>query len=241
MDCKNCGTTVEGNFCSHCGQSIRVSRINLKNLLNEVSQSVFLINKGFFYTLTNLFIRPGQTIEGFLNGKRKYHFKPIAYVLVFSTIYFLLSRIAGQSTLIGDIISGFFSYEYKGSSQIPPYLNWLIKNYAYITLLLLPIFSFASYVCFLRHERNYLEHIVLNAFITGQQAIFYSFFISLEIFINNDVLEVIPLFLSMAYAFWVFWKLFKEGNRIINILRSVLTYVLYLALSSGLLFTLRNL
>lgn len=28
--CLNCGNIVEGNFCSNCGQSVHVSRINPK-------------------------------------------------------------------------------------------------------------------------------------------------------------------------------------------------------------------
>ena len=111
MNCKNCGKIVEGNFCSYCGQNSKVGKINFPNFLNQVSESVFLINKGFFYTLINLFVRPGESIRDFLNGKRKDHFKPIAYALVLSTIYFLISRIAEQNTLVEDLISGFFNYD----------------------------------------------------------------------------------------------------------------------------------
>ena len=238
MDCKNCGIIVEGKFCGHCGQNSKVSKITLSNFLNEVSESVFLINKGFFYTLISLFKCPGQSIEGFLNGKRKYHFKPIAYVMVISTVYFLISRIAEQNTLIADVIEGFFRHDSKKGIEIPPFVTWFSANYAYTTLLLLPIFSFASFLSFRGYGRNYLEHIVLNTYITGQQAIFYSIFISLEIFIDNDFLEVIPVILSLLYTFWVFWQFFTEGNRTIIIFRSILTYILYVVLSFGLLFIL---
>ncbi|MFV1884633.1 MAG: DUF3667 domain-containing protein [Balneola sp.] len=238
MDCKNCGTTVEGKFCSNCGQDSKVSRINLPNFLNQISESVFLINKGFFYTLINLFVCPGQSIEDFLNGKRKYHFKPIAYVLVISTVYFLISRLAEQNTLIDDLISGFFSYDSERKSEIPSSLTWFSTNYAYTTLLLIPFFSFASFISFLGYGRNYLEHIVLNAYITGQQAIFYSIFITFEVFIDYELLEVIPVILSVSYTFWVFWQFFAEGNRIVNILRSISTYILYMMLTSGLLYVL---
>ncbi|MEM9390282.1 MAG: DUF3667 domain-containing protein, partial [Bacteroidota bacterium] len=108
MNCKNCGEIVEGQFCSHCGQSIKVSEINFTNFLNEVTQSVFLVNKGFFYTLIKLFKSPGQSVADFLAGKRKYYFKPITYLLVLSTLYFLISRFAETNTLIYNFITGFF-------------------------------------------------------------------------------------------------------------------------------------
>ncbi len=233
MDCKNCGEIVEGNFCPNCGQSSKVKRINFFNFFTQITESVFLINKGFFYTLINLFLRPGQSIRNFLDGKRKYHFKPLAYVLVLSTVYYLISRIAEQNTLIDDLITGFFNYDANKESTLSPFLTWLSANYAYATLILLPLFSLSSFICFLGLKVNYLEHIVLNAYITGQQAIFYSIFISLEIFITNDILEVIPVFISVGYTFWVYWQFFIEGNRVLNIIRSIFTYLLYTLLAAA--------
>ncbi len=240
MVCKNCEAIVEGKFCSNCGQNAKVGKINFPNFLNEVSESIFLVNKGFFFTLINLFLRPGQSIRDFINGKRKYHYKPIAYVIVLSTVYFLISRIADQNTLIEDLISGFLSYDSEGEAELPTSLTWFSANYAYTTLLLLPIFSFASFISFLGHNRNFLEHIVLNAYITGQQAIFYTLFITFEIFITNDLLEIIPVFLSLSYTFWTFWGFFSEGNRLINVFRTILTYILYLIISTGILFSIAD-
>lgn len=242
MKCENCGKIIEGNFCSHCGQNSKVGKISLSNFMNEVAEGVFQINRGLFYTLTELLTRPGLSIKEFLNGKRKDHFKPVAYVLAFSTLYFLISRLVGENTWMNDVIFGFSegANDSKSGIEIPSILIWLSENFAYATLILLPLFSFASYLSFLGSGRNYLEHIVLNSYVTGQQALFYSFFLILKIFITNKYLEVIPVFISISYTFWVFWQFFAKGNRIINILRSILTYVLYLIFSLGLLFILNG-
>jgi len=242
MNCKNCGKIIEGNFCSHCGQNSKVGKVNLSNFLNEISESVFQINKGLFFTLKELFVRPGHGVKEFLNGKRKNHFKPVAYVLTFSTLYFLISRLTGENTWMNDIISGFSIgvNDSDSGKEIPSFLTWLSENFAYANLLLLPIFSFASYLSFIGFKKNYLEHIVLNSYVTGQQAIFYSFFILIKIFIDSEFLELIPVLISVTYAFWAYWQFFAKGNRIINILRSILTYVLYLIFSLGLLFILNG-
>jgi hypothetical protein len=230
MNCKNCGEVVSSNFCGNCGQSASVSKITLPKLLNQLSESIFLFNNGLLYTLKELFVRPGISIQDFLNGKRKRHFKPIAYVLFFSTVYFLASKITGQNTLIDDMITGFSNgaNASDGKLQLPTYVSWLANNYAYTTLLLIPIFSFASYISFSRFDPNYLEHIVLNCYITGQQAILYSLFSLIIIVIDHPVAESIPLLIAVTYNFWVFAQFFKEGNRKVNILRSILTYVLFL-------------
>ena len=61
MNCKNCDQIVGGNFCTHCGQSTKIDKVNLPNFVRELSDSVFQINKGFFYTLKALFVRPGHS------------------------------------------------------------------------------------------------------------------------------------------------------------------------------------
>jgi hypothetical protein len=240
MNCKNCGHIITGKFCSHCGQNSKVGRINLPNFLNEVSESVFQIDKGFFYTLRELFTRPGKSLKEFLNGQRKNHFKPIAYVLTLSALYFLITQITNQKTWMDDLIAGWVNGA-SGHAQVPrvsKILIWFSKNYAYASLLLLPIFSLASYLAFFKCGTNYLEHIVINSYITGHQAIFYSLFAMVGTVIKSDVIEVFSLLVAISYTGWVFWQFFSEGNRTINILRSIMTYILYLIFSIVLLFAL---
>ncbi|MFM9951502.1 MAG: DUF3667 domain-containing protein [Saprospiraceae bacterium] len=240
MNCKNCGHRVDEKFCSHCGQNSKVDRINFPNFLNEVSESVFQINKGFFYTLRELFVRPGNTLKEFINGKRKNHFKPIAYVLTLSTVYFLITQVTNQKTLMDDAVSGWMigATGQNSGVEINKITTWFSKNYAYSTLLLLPVFSIASYLSFFKFGKNYLEHIVINSYITGQQAIFYALFAIVGTVIESDVIEVFSLLVSISYTLWVFWQFFSEGNRMMVILRSIMTYMLYLIFSLGLLVTL---
>lgn len=240
MNCKNCGHIVDGNFCSHCGQSSKVSRINFPNFIAEVSEGIFQVNKGFFYTLKELFTRPGNSIKEFLDGKRKNHFKPIAYVLTLSTLYFLITQIIDQNTWIDDLISGWLlgaTGEDTGP-QVPKILLWLAKNYGYSTLLLLPVFSLASYLSFRKFGKNYLEHIVIKSYVAGQQAIFYTLFAILGTLIKSDLMQVIPLLIAVSYTCWVFWQLFSGENLVITILRSLITYILYLLFSLVLLFAI---
>ena len=240
MNCKNCGNHVVENFCSHCGQKSNTRRIDFSNFFSEFSESLFQINKGFFYTLKELSVRPGKSINEFLNGKRKRHFKPIAYLLTLSTVYFLTTQFTNQNTLIDDVIDGWMNgaTDQDSKVEIPKIASWFLTNYAYSTLLLLPIFSLASYISFFKFGKTYLEHVVLNSYITGHQAIFYSLFVVLGTAIDSHVMEALPVFIAVSYTFWVFWQFFSEGNRIIHILRTVLTYVLYLIFCSLLSVTL---
>lgn len=229
MNCKNCNEIIEHNFCSHCGQKSSVSRLTFSSFLNDLFESLFQINKGFFFTLKALFISPGKSIKDFLNGKRKNHFKPIAYVVALSTIYFIVSKLVNQSTWMNNFVSGFSNgaKDTGVDNDLLYFLTWLSDNFAYATLIYTPIFSLGTYLTFFNYRKNYIEHIVINAYITGQQAIIYSFFLLLNAYFDNEILESIPVFLSLGYAFWVYWQIFNNGNRILNLLRSALAYIIY--------------
>jgi hypothetical protein len=138
------------------------------------------------------------------------------------------------------LISGFSigAYDAGKKMELPKIVIWFANNYAYTTLLLIPIFSFASYLCFSRFKANYLEHIVLNCYIAGQQAIFYALFSLLKTVIDYPLIEALPALVAVFYCFWVFSQFFKNGNRIANILRSIMTYILYSIFSLGALLLL---
>jgi len=239
MDCKNCGKLVEGKYCSNCGQDSKTSRITIPNFLSDISESVFQINKGLFFTTKELFLRPGNSIREYLSGKRKNHFKPIAYLLLLSTVYFLITKITNQNTWIDDGLIGWMEGS-TGNSEIelPKIVTWFVNNYAYSTLLLLPIFSLASYLSFYKSGENYLEHIVINSYITGFQALIYSFFALVKYATESEVVDAFPLFFAVGYTFWVFSQIFSDQSRVKNILSSFLTYFLYLVLGLVILFIL---
>lgn len=239
MICKNCKHSFEGNFCNNCGQSTKVDKITPSKFITEISESIFQINKGILYTAKELFIRPGASIQEYLQGKRRSHFQPLSYVLLVSTIYFILSKIAGENTWMKDFLSGFSgaAYSSEEGTEIPKIIIWSSENFAYASLLLLPIFSLASILSFNKSGINYLEIIILNSYLSGQQALIYSLFLIPKLFIDDDYfLEIIPFIISISYNFWVFFQFFSKGNRIKNILCTILTYLIYTVLCIGILF-----
>lgn len=245
MKCKNCGNVANESYCPYCAQKTKVDRITFKSLLEEFSDTIFQVNKGFLYTVKELFIRPGHTIREYLDGKRKNHFKPIAFVFTLSTIYFLLSRYVDFDTLLGYLAEGFSAADADISKESPDYeeskkmagiLNWMANNYAYASLLLLPLYALASYLSFLGLRYNYLEHIAVNAYVTGQQAIIYIVFFALFLLIDVYYLEAIPVLISMGYTFWVFRQLFNNLSTSSFILRTILTYIFCAVFTFGFMF-----
>lgn len=241
MHCKNCGNIFEGKFCNQCGQNSRVDKLTLRSFLEELSDSIFQVNHGLFFTIKVLFTRPGHSIREFLNGQRKEYFKPIAFALTLSTIYFLVSQLSDSPTLLDDFLSGYSDggEERDFTTEKSPIISWLSNNYAYTTLLLIPIFSLASYISFLGLKKNYLEHIVINSFITGQQAIFYSFFMIIGVLTEKEDFTVLAaVLISTLFNFWAFIQFYQTEKKVLVILRVMLTYILFYFFFSIVLFAL---
>lgn len=242
MKCKNCGKEFSGNFCPHCGQSAKIEKINLPNFIEEFTNTVFQVNRGFPFTIKELFIRPGHAIRDFIEGKRKNYFKPIAYAFLLSTVYFLVSKYLGKNTISSDAFTGFSRAMADSGSKdtnVQAILDWLIKNYAYTTLLLIPLYSLSSYLSFFNKGLNYLEHFVLNAYVVGQQAIIYIFFIIISTIFDEDYyLEILMVIITIIYAYWVFRQFFIKAPKLEIILRVVFTYFINLVFIGIILFIL---
>ena len=91
--CLNCSEILHSKFCPNCGQSIKTHRFSLKLFFKEVFiNGVFQIDKGFFYTFKELFIRPGHSIRAYVDGSRVNHFNYFTFIYSFFTKYINLKK-----------------------------------------------------------------------------------------------------------------------------------------------------
>ncbi|MFY0696913.1 MAG: DUF3667 domain-containing protein [Balneola sp.] len=230
MTCKNCGEEISGDFCSYCGQKTKVDRINAQYILSEIPNTFFQIDTGLFFTIKEFFKRPGNSIREYLEGKRKNYIRPVSYVLLLSTFYALVANLISETTFLGEVVLGMA--EGGPSTQSDPVLStilqWIAQNHAYSTVLFLPFFSISSLIAFKKYRYNFFEHFVINAYITGQQAIIYSFFVLVQYIGSIDLYyyPIIPLSLSVGFAFWTFIQLFSPAGKISSFLRTLMAYIL---------------
>lgn len=228
--CKNCSTEVTGKFCHECGQPISTDKIDLHYFVNEIISSILQVEKGFFYTALTLTKRPGHSIREYLEGKRVLHFKPLAYMVVTSAIYVFLAYLFDFATFTEDLFQGFeegaTEEDNPSTSGISSALDWLANNHVYALLMTLPVFSLASNIVFKGAGLHYLEHLVLNIYITGHQTLIYTV---CSLFpIADTVFEVVPLFLAMGFNIWAFYQCFNYDSKLGRLLKSVAVYLLFL-------------
>ncbi|GGI55740.1 DUF3667 domain-containing protein [Winogradskyella haliclonae] len=233
MNCKNCGHSINQNFCSYCGQRTAVSSINFRTLINEFQNTIFQINRGFLFTIKELAVRPGHAIRDFINGKRKPYYKPISFLLVVTTIYIFVSYLLDVDSFLANFLNNFkegFDNANQENSKLKlsdnGIIDWLKTNQTYLVFVFVPIFSIASFIAFFKAKYNFYEHLVLQLYVTGQQFVMITVFTCI-FFFNSEILMLATLASSVLYSLFVYWQFFK-GKSFINIFfRYILIQVLF--------------
>lgn len=244
ITCKNCSHRFEGNFCNSCGQSAHTHEINLHYVIHEIQHGVVHIDRGFFFTIKELFTRPGNSIREYIEGKRVNHFKPLAFLLILSTAYAFLSHALNHRPALESAIMGFKSVPDdklpKGSYVA---FDWILSHYAYASLLIVPISSLASYLAFIKSKYNYFQHLVINAFVSGQTAVFYILCLFITYFINKEyvdyLVDIFGIIVGFSLTLWTYFQLFNDIKTPQKIVLTILNYILltlFLAVSTGIIF-----
>lgn len=231
MQCKNCQQEFEGNYCRYCGQHRRVERIDFHFLLGEISSTIFQLKNGLLFTIKELLLRPGPALKDYLAGKRVGYVRPVAFVLISSAIYALISHFIGRNTFLGDLMNGIAAGVQRGEKEetltnLMAIFRWIGDNQAYANLFLVPVFAFIFYLIFRKKGYNYFEHLVLNLYLSGLQLILNAgcYLIFSPLGEKASYADVVPLILGLGYTYWVYAVI--SGKKVI-VLRFVLGFILY--------------
>ena len=172
--CKNCDASLSGPFCAACGQKADTRRISWAWLGHELQHSLFHVDKGLWLTLRELLTRPGHAIREFLEGQRVRRFKPFATLIVLATVYSLLYRWMGPDTA--------FMIRDEGSRKVMEVMNKLMgQYYALLELATLPGLAFFSWLWMRKYGHNFVEHLVIQAYITAQRIAVSTLFLPLNV------------------------------------------------------------
>ena len=150
MRCKNCDTKLssEQNFCPDCGAKVIYNRLSIKQLSGEFIESFWSIesNKPIL-TFIDLFKKPAQVIDGYINGLRKKYINPFGYftiALTLTGIYTYINLKYFPEYLDDGIIKA-----NDGDRDISRQLNTTVLEYInLITFLLIPIITLISKLVF---------------------------------------------------------------------------------------------
>jgi hypothetical protein len=228
--CKNCGQHFKGHFCNNCGQPASTHEINFHFLWHDIQHGFFHFDKGIFYTAQQLFTRPGHSIREFIDGKRVKHFKPISLVIILATVYGLLSHTFHITNVTGEISITGIGNEKISIEMIK---EWQDSHYAWVSLLTLPFYALGTFIAFRKQGYNFMEHLVLNAFLAGQRLFFHIVVFPIIYILNSTPnLKSFTDFLSFAdflLMVWAFSQFFNNLSKIKTFWRTLYMYVVFIA------------
>jgi hypothetical protein len=235
INCKNCNQQFEGYFCNHCGQTADTHEINFHFLWHDIQHGLLHFDKGVLYTAKQLFTRPGNSIREFIEGKRVKHFKPVSLIIVLATVYGLLYH-SFHINAFKDEVSESFQKGWNGSGtqivfDFEKINEWIGTHYSWLVLLLLPFYALGSFLAFRKSGYNYVEHLILNAFITGQNLLVHIIlFPLLYLYNETPTYETISTlinticFVLLAWSYMQFFRQYSKTKTFFLILLSYLYF-----------------
>jgi len=238
--CANCNTPVNGKYCDSCGQKRFSGRITVKGTLAEAVQGIFNVERGLWYTMKELTIRPGRAISRYVQGAIKSYYNPFKYLLLAATIGTLSNFLIST-----DMDSAFFQTDnitVNGTSVdlVKIVLEYVFDHYVLFTVSFLPVLALVSALFFYRKQRNLAESIVYNAYLLGHYTLLYALIGVGCILLGADVMSVtsyssVFLFIYYTWAAREFYKVTWLGSLWRNIL--ILTFGYFGSIAAGMVIT----
>lgn len=221
--CKNCGNLFRGYFCNNCGQKYNISRITWKEVFHNIPHMLFHLDDGFFYTIKELFVRPGHTIREYLEGKRKYHFNPFVLLLILAGLCSTLYVYFNLSTILASISL----HKLEEQNEFIAH-----KFFATRTIIFCLICSIGDYLIFYSHKYNLAEMVAANVMMFCAVTVLQLSFLPL-LLLGQNLDHLLPiqitfLVLVIAYLFYARYQFYEVRGQAKLMLRIVMAILFYL-------------
>jgi Protein of unknown function (DUF3667) len=219
--CPSCSRMINTRFCHECGAEAVVKRIDGKYIFQETKAVLLNFERGFFYTVKELAVRPGYLVTQFLSGDRRKLYKPISFVVISSILYTLVSHY-----LEYQIVSA------KKDDNVSVIFLWITENYAYSNLIEILFLAITLNWFFKKKGYNYYENIIALCYFTGFSMLIGIVFVIFDSLVKTPMIDVIFPLIAIAYTIYALAHFYKQ--------HSFLTYLKLLVayLSGFLLFSL---
>jgi hypothetical protein len=196
--CLNCGNPVQANYCEQCGQKTSTHRFSLAHIFtHDFVHGIFHLDKGFFYTIRELIVRPGHSIREFIAGKRVKHFNYFTLILLILTIGLIFQELSPVNpTEIFDSV--------KNNKTVANFYEKAVKEYPKLFVLgMIPVYAVSSWIFFRKAKHNFAEHLVLNSY-KGAGELIVSLISSIALVITYDyaILKIIYSIVSILVIFY---------------------------------------
>lgn len=213
--CKNCQSPINSKFCSQCGYDQQLQRIDGAYLLGEL-RSILNFDKGILFTIREMAMRPGESINTFISEDRNRLVKPIVFLILTSLVY----TIAQQIFQFQD---GYVVINDENTSAVKFISSWIASNYGYANVLMALFIAFWLKIMFRKQDKNYFEILILLCFIMGMGMLFFALFGIIESYVPHTILDK-GFLLTTLYMAWAIGQFFSK--KIKSYVKAFIAYML---------------
>jgi hypothetical protein len=90
--CANCGATLSGKYCAHCGQHAHIHR-SLFHMVEELLHGIFHFDTKTWRTIPMLIFKPGRLTRNYVDGHRVRYVSPLALFLFMVFLSFFVASL----------------------------------------------------------------------------------------------------------------------------------------------------
>jgi len=91
--CQNCGSELNGEYCSTCGQRDVELKVPLNGLIKELGEELLSFDSRLFHSLRPFLWKPGALTVEYVSGKRTRYVSPFKLYFFMSFLYFFFATI----------------------------------------------------------------------------------------------------------------------------------------------------
>jgi hypothetical protein len=247
--CLNCGNEFEGNFCPECGQDAKTGRFTMHFVFENLLAAFISKDGGIWFTLKNLFTRPGAMIVEILQGKRRRYFSPFPMLFFVLTVYILLYTFTGSRGDIQAMEQKIMESEVAIDNEVDEKTQNALTNvneikrlvgkglkmyythYTAVTMLTIPFFLFVTRLWYGKNNRKryYRAEYLVAITYSMVMVVLYRCLSSLVYLISHNVSDNMGGFIPIAIiiAFTACFRKMLGFSIVKTAWRSLLALVLY--------------
>ena len=216
MNCKNCTTEVNSNFCPNCGQPTSLKRIDGKYILHEVGHLLHF-DRGILFTIRELITNPGPNVRNYLAENRSRLVKPVIFIIVTSLIQTLCNRFF-------HFEDGYVKYLDNTKSTTTEIFKWVQGNYGYANIIMGIFIALWTKLFFKKHEFNFFEILILLCFVMGIGMLIYSVFGIIQGLIDINLMQIASI-IGFVYTTWAIGHFF-DRTKTASFVKAFFAYIL---------------
>lgn len=215
-NCNTCQTQIVQNFCPNCGQAATLKRIDGHYIRHEI-EHVIHFEKGILYTVKELLIRPGKSIQHFISVDRNRLVKPIIFIVITSLIYTIINSFF-------HIEQGYMKFDEAIPSTIGTMMKWIQDHYGYGNILMGVFIAWWLKLFFKKYNFNFYEIIIMLCFTIGMGMLIFTFFALIQGIFHIEVMQAAGI-VGFVYITWAIGQFFDKSN-VMSYVKSFFAYAL---------------